>query len=202
MSPSDGGADPSSGAGCGNQGEGEEINVDYHHRQVAGEQPTVVVAFRLATEKSWSGGVSKRMQLASPLPAARRPPLLPCLLLLSLSFSFLLSFLHVFSPPAPSLSTVSMQLRLYGDRRPACAVTCKTPFEVRRPSSSPPMSPAACPTSWCTMDAIQIEQGHERRRAPLLERLLCCRRLTHRRLAEWSTSGTAIPAVTCASLRR
>ncbi|XBI70195.1 hypothetical protein VPH35_064742 [Triticum aestivum] len=73
---------------------------------------------------------------------------------------------------------------------------------IRRRSSSPPVSPAACPTSWCAMGAIQIEHRHERRHAPLPAQVLCRRRLAHRRPAEWSTSGAAIPAVTCASLCR
>ncbi|XP_044416315.1 uncharacterized protein [Triticum aestivum] len=80
------------------------------------------------------------------------------------------------------------------------AASMETP-DPRR-SSSPPVSPAACSTSCCAMGAIQIEHGHERRRAPLPARLLCRRRLAHRRPAEWSTSGAVIPAVTCASLRR
>uniref|UniRef100_A0A453HLT0 Uncharacterized protein n=1 Tax=Aegilops tauschii subsp. strangulata TaxID=200361 RepID=A0A453HLT0_AEGTS len=65
MSPSDGGADPSSGAGCGNQGEGEEINVDYHHRQVAREQPTVVVAFSSASMEIAAPRVPSPVRLRS-----------------------------------------------------------------------------------------------------------------------------------------
>nr|XP_040242697.2 uncharacterized protein LOC120962782 [Aegilops tauschii subsp. strangulata] len=153
MSPSDGGADPSSGAGCGNQGEGEEINVDYHHRQVAREQPTVVVAFRLATEKSWSGGVSKRMQLASPLPAARRS---------SPAFSF--------SPfPSPSFFPFSMFFHL---RLPLCRLSlCSSAsMEIAAPRVPSPVRLRSTPVVLashvsCRLPHIVVHHGCQPDRA-------------------------------------
>ena len=59
--PSVGGADPSSGAGCGGHGEGEEFTIHQHHRRPAGDPLTAVVAFRSATEKSSQGSGSKWM---------------------------------------------------------------------------------------------------------------------------------------------